>query len=98
MVASDAEAGILPMVTPPSLVQASPLSSLALPTPTTTRRDTSSPVGATMSKAAPFLPLNRSAAAARSTRSPAEFDDFSRGRPEFEAVFAEHNENTPGGR
>ena len=36
-----------------------------MPTPTITSRDTSSPAGATMSSALPFLPLKRSAAAAR---------------------------------
>src|SRR5262245_66111024 len=35
-----------------------------------TRRDASSPAGATRSSTDPFLPLNRSAAAARLTRSP----------------------------
>src|SRR5262249_12742046 len=35
-----------------------------------TRRDASSPAGATRSSSDPFLPLNRSAVAARLTRSP----------------------------
>ena len=58
------------MAMPPSLTKSWALSSRALPTPTTIRRDTPSPGGAMMSSADPFLPLNRSAAAARVTRSP----------------------------
>src|SRR6185436_20230533 len=70
MVASPAAAGILPMTAPPSLTKSLVLRSRALPTPTTTSRVASSPRGATISSAVPFLPLNRSAAAARVTRSP----------------------------
>ena len=58
------------MAMPPSLTKSWALRSRALPTPTMTRRDRSSPGGATRSSAEPFLPLNRSAAAARPTRSP----------------------------
>src|SRR5215831_15436068 len=69
-VASLAAAGILPMAIPPSLTKSSALRLRALPTPTMTRRDASSPAGATRSSSDPFLPLNRSAVAARLTRSP----------------------------
>src|SRR4051794_15130523 len=70
MVTSPAAAGILPMTAPPSLTKSLVLRSRALPTPTTTRRVASSPRGATISSADPFLPLKRSAAAALATRSP----------------------------
>src|SRR3954451_19267461 len=70
MVTSPAAAGILPMTAPPSLTKSLVLRSRALPTPTTTRRVASRPRGATISSADPFLPLNRSAAAALVTRSP----------------------------
>ena len=59
------------MAAPPSLTKSCGLRSPALPTPTTTSRATLSPGGATISSADPFLPLKRSAAAARATRSPA---------------------------
>src|SRR5207344_3446188 len=58
------------MTAPPSLTKSLVLRSRALPTPTTTRRVASSPRGATISSADPFLPLNLSAAAALVTRSP----------------------------
>src|SRR4051812_10304465 len=71
MVTSPAAAGILPMTAPPSLTKSLVLRSRALPTPTTIRRVASRPKGATISSADPFLPLNRSAAAAALvTRSP----------------------------
>src|SRR3954465_43681 len=70
MVPSPAAAGILPMTAPPSLTKSLVLRSRALPTPTTRSRVASSPRGTTMSSADPFLPLNRSAAAALVTRSP----------------------------
>src|SRR5262245_44166266 len=72
MVTSVAADGTLPSATPPSFTKSFFPRSRTFPTPTTTRRETSSPEGATMSSVAPFLPLNRSAAAARSMRSPAE--------------------------
>ena len=55
---------------PPSLVMSRSLRSLSLPVPTTTRRGTLRPEGAMMSSVDPFLPVKRSAAAARRTRSP----------------------------
>src|SRR6516165_8215691 len=58
------------MATPPSLTKSLGLRSPALPVPTTTRRPTSSPAGARISRADPFLPLNCSASAALVTRSP----------------------------
>src|SRR5262245_65457367 len=70
MVASLAAVGVLPIAVPPSLTKSCPLRSRALPTPMTSKRDAASPLGATMSSAEPFLPLNRSTAAARAIRSP----------------------------
>src|SRR5262245_8412991 len=70
MVASLAAVGVLPIAVPPSLTKSCALRSRALPTPTTSKRGTARPAGATMSRAEPFLPLNRSAAAARAIRSP----------------------------
>src|SRR5215470_10577093 len=71
-VASPAADGILPIAMPPSLTKSCDLRSRALPTPRMTRRATSRPDGATMSSADPLLPLKRSAAVARVTRSPAD--------------------------
>src|SRR5262245_30592228 len=70
MVASLAAVGVLPIAVPPSVTKSCALRSRALPTPTTSKRGTARPAGATMSRAEPFLPLNRSAAAARAIRSP----------------------------
>src|SRR5436190_12024946 len=70
IVASAADDGTLPMATPPSFTKSLDLRSRTLPAPTTTSRETSSPAGATMSRVEAFLPLNRSAEAARVTRSP----------------------------
>ena len=66
--------------------------------PTTTRRVAVEPRGATMSSAEPFLPLNRSAAAARVTRSPVGSIALARSGAEFEALLAEQDENALGGR
>src|SRR5215470_13850866 len=70
MVTWVAKPGTLPMATPPSLTKSLALRSPVLPAPTTTKRATSSPAGARISSADPFLPLNCSASAARVTRSP----------------------------
>src|SRR6266851_2504330 len=70
IVASLAEEGILPTATPPNFTKSRGSRSRGLPTPTMTKRDTSRPAGATRLSADPFLPLNRSAVAARVMRSP----------------------------
>ena len=70
IVACVADFGTFPLAMPPSLVMSRSLRSLSLPVPTTTRRGTLRPAGAMMSSVDPFLPVKRSAAAARRTRSP----------------------------
>src|SRR5262245_5976901 len=93
-VTSAAAAGTLPMTTPPSLTKSWGLRSRALPTPTTTRRDASSPIGATMSRAEPFFPLKRSATAARASRSPVGSSALRAADPSF-TPSSQHTTRTP---
>ncbi len=60
----------VPIAAPPSLTKSCVLNFPALPMPITIRRATGSDAGATMSSALPLLPVKRSAAAARCSRSP----------------------------
>ena len=94
IVASAAAAGTLPIATPPSLTMSCDLSSLSLPVPTTTSRGRLRPAGATMSRVDPFLPVKRSAAAARRTSCSTGAKRLAGGGAEFEIFPAEHNKNT----
>ncbi len=83
IVASLAEDGILPITMPPNFTKSWGLRSRGLPTPTMIKRDTSRPAGATRLSADPFLPLNRSAAAARVIRSPVGSSALRAAAPNF---------------
>src|ERR1700688_1247783 len=68
-VPSAAEAGSLPMASPPSLSRSFWSRPAVLPAPITTRRDAFRPSGTISSSADPLLPVKRSALAARVTRA-----------------------------
>ena len=93
-----AAAGILPIADPPSLTKSCDLRSRTLPAPMTMRRVTPRSAGATISSTEPLLPLNRSAVAARDTRSPVGSSHLAGRLTEFEPLFAEQDENALGGR
>src|SRR5512139_403114 len=73
---SEVEFGSLPTARPPSLTKSFALNSDTFPTPMTTSRSVLSPAGKMRSKAELFLPVKRSAFAARDTRPAAAPNAF----------------------
>ena len=87
------------MATPPSLTKSSALRSLGLADPDDDQaRDLEAGRAPRCRGSTPFLPLNRSAAAARVDEIAGRGQQLAGRRAEFEPLLAEHNENTLGGR
>src|SRR5882757_5085245 len=94
MVTESLAALSVPAVTPPNLRKSFSFSADGLPRPTTISRDALIPSGARISSAAPLLPLNWLAAAARLTVSAADPSALRVAAPNF-SVSSQNTTRTP---